>query len=672
MRTIIKCSMKLNYLLFIFLLFNYSHVYSQDWGMFENLNPTFSADNRFNITLNLSGTGGNLTPVVPDWTQDLILYQMRIDKFGAFPTINSAREKLDVLTKLGITGVVLNPIAKPFKWADGSYEEWMYYSHLEPNMIDPDLGTEADFKAFVTDLHARGIKVFLDFEFHGVFDRNVFLQGSSPVDQASYNAAGSQNVSSLITSHPEFFEKITDAKGTHIRYTVWNTAELMWKYSNGTINESLKTWYSNMLKDDWIKKYDLDGLRLDLEPYEVAKVVGYNYWENLIAAVKNETGKTIILIPEDGNALRNNAFAFSQGDYGVDNPRFGQASSRVKDFMVSAEMTNYPLIDPNVDNHVYPVNIVDEIKNTDGDVYNKFDTYYSSAISAHDNINYPSQGRLVYFGYGTLFQPFIPFWFMGNEFNVRKTVPADPFYKIIYFNRINWNDYTTNVTHFNEVRKMIYIRKKYKNLIGPSTYRICDKPIVKVPVAGILPDLPAYAYYNTTGDNVAILVLGTKTNAVNNIVVDLPLEQLRLNNFTCLEFHNLLTDTKQIISPVSGKPNRFQLENLTAWGNLIYKIEPCKPNGVDAVKVSRFRLLHSNDNSLLKLYFDSNSDVNLFPTSMQITDLNGKILKVIDFSKTQSLNNQELSIDVADLSSGLYFVSVNSKSERTVLKYIKY
>ena len=73
------------------------------------LNPSFAGDNRFNQTLDLSGNQ-NSTPDVPDWTQDLILYQMRIDKFGTQPTINSAREKLWVLEKLGITGVVLNPI----------------------------------------------------------------------------------------------------------------------------------------------------------------------------------------------------------------------------------------------------------------------------------------------------------------------------------------------------------------------------------------------------------------------------------------------------------------------------------------------------------------------------------------------------------------------------------
>ena len=553
---------------------------AQDWGTYTNLNPSFNSDNRFNATLDLSGTS-NTTPDVPEWTQDLILYQMRIDKFGALPTINSAKEHLHILSELGVTGVVLNPVAQPFKWPNGNHEEWSYYTHLEPNILDPDLGTEADFTAFVDSLHAMGIKVFLDFEFHGVFDRNVFLQGpyaqGNANDTNAYNAAGPNAVSSLITSHPEFFETTTDAMGTHIRYTAWNSAELMWRYTNGTVNTSLMNWFKNMLINDWIIKYNLDGLRLDLEPYEVANEVGYNYWESLINEVETATGRKIILIPEDGNAQCNNAFAFAQENFGVDNPRFGQAGSHVKDFMVSENLTNYPTNQTNINNTVAPINIVDEVKDLDGDGYSRTETYYSSCISSHDKHDYPSQGHLVYFGYGMLFQPFIPFWFMGNEFNASKNVPAGSFYDILYNSRINWNDYTTNQDHYNAVRKMIYIRKKYKNLIGPSTHQLNQKAMVKIDVVGSQPDLPGYGYYNNlTQEKAGIIVLGTKETPVNNITIRLPIDQIQMTGHTNFIFHNLLTDEQffKTATNISGGFGEVTLENLPAWENLIYVVEP--------------------------------------------------------------------------------------------------
>ncbi|RKX47597.1 MAG: hypothetical protein DRP64_00555, partial [Verrucomicrobia bacterium] len=179
---------------------------------------------------------------------------------------------------------------------------------------------------------------------------------------------------------------------------------------------------------------------------------------------------------------------------------------------------------------------------------------------------------LVYFGY-SMFQPFIPIWFMGNEFNVRDlTESYDPMHSRIYYNRLTWADYDTNQDHLNAVRKMIYIRKKYKNLIGPSTHRLKDKPMVKVPVVGTQPDLPGYGYYNPSGDPVGIIVLGTKTNAVGGIRVKLPLAEMRLDGYVQYNFHNLMSDTITTLAPENG--DEFVLEDLSAWDSLIYKIEP--------------------------------------------------------------------------------------------------
>ena len=350
---------------------------NKDWGDDEILNPSFSNDNRFNKPLDLTGDK-NTTPDVPCWTQDLILYQLRIDKFGELPTINSAREKIHTLKELGITGVVLNPVAKAFK-NFGGYEEWAYYSTVEPDQLDPDLGTEEDFANFVKELHEMGIKVFLDFEFHGVFDRDVFIKKMT--DQAAYDVAGLGNRSSLLTTHPDFFNWIdVGTDNEHPEYTDWNTAKLIWA-ENGVHNEELKEWYKKVLVDDWIVKYDLDGLRLDLEPYEVASKVGYEYWVDVIDYAFEQTGKKIVLIPEDGNAERNFAFAFAQEDFGVDNPRVGELyGSEVKDFMITETIdipTEYDE-DGNVTKwgkYFEPLNIVDEVKR---DFRNE--TFYTSCI----------------------------------------------------------------------------------------------------------------------------------------------------------------------------------------------------------------------------------------------------------------------------------------------------
>ncbi len=570
--------MKLANLLTFFLVAFSSVAFSADWGAAGNLNPSFANDNRFTQNLDLSGSQNTTPQDLPDWTQDLILYQLRIDKFGTLPTINSAREKLYTLEHLGITGVVLTPIAKSFKgssWENSEYSG--YYSHVEPDQIDSVLGTDADFTALVDELHAMGIKVFLDFEFHGVFDPDVFRTKMNWID--AYNDSYPDNRSSLLDTHPEFFSWTTSPNQTgvgpatinHPVYTDWNTAELMWKKDNGQDNTALMNWFKDVLVYDWVDKFNLDGLRLDLEPYEVANEVGYDYWEDVKTLSKTVTGRDIILIPEDGNAARNNAFAFAQEDFGVSNPRFGWAGD-VKDFMVTETVSNYPENNPDHNLTVDPVNIVEVVTGINGHI-SRDETFYTSGISVHDNMAYTSAGHLVYFGY-TMFQPFIPIWFMGNEFNVRDlTESYDSMHTRIYYNRLTWADYTANQDHLNAVRRMIYIRKKYKNLIGPSTHRLTDKPMVKVPVVGTQPDLPGYGYYNPAGDPVGIIVLGTKTAAVANARVKLPLVEMRLTGYAQYDFHNLMTDTITTLSPVNG--DEFDLpDSLNAWDSLIYKIEP--------------------------------------------------------------------------------------------------
>ncbi len=577
--------MNIRIIALVYLFFVTKTIIAQNWGSDSILHPSFANDMRFNQDIDLSGSLNGTPQDLPNWTRDLILYQMPLHKFGVLPTINSAKEHLWVLEKLGIKGVVLTPVAlayKSFSWENPEY--WNFYTHTEPKTLDPALGTEADFVSFVAQLHGMGIKVFLDFEFHGVFDRDFFRTKIDWLD--AYNDVGSHNRSSLLSEHPDFFKWESDtfvaADGLWYQrpiYSNWNSAELKWSDGDG-VNLALMDWYKNTLVYDWLEKYDLDGFRLDLEPFEVASEVGYGYWEEVKNLAKLVTGKDIILIPEDGNAERNNAFAFAQEDFGVSNPRFG-FGGKVKDFMVSESLTNYPENNSFINLNVSPVNIVDVVK-SNVPFCQRDETFYSSAISSHDNWGYTSQGRLVYWGYGMLFQPFIPFWFMGNEFNASNQASEyDENHQRIYFNRVNWHEYTQHIEHYNAVRKMVYIRTQYRNIIGPSTHRLKDKPMIRIMAINEQPDLPSYAYYNTNNNiPVGIVVVGTKETAVNSLKLSIPLIEMGLGSHQVYEVHNLMTD-EVFLSTSNDSNNAFVFGSLPSWGTAIYKIEPyfnLKPN----------------------------------------------------------------------------------------------
>jgi pullulanase/glycogen debranching enzyme len=63
--------------------------------------------------------------------------------------------KLDYLKDLGINGIWLMPIMPS--------DTYHKYHVIDYKNIDPDYGTLGDFKIFVDEAHARGIKIITDF-----------------------------------------------------------------------------------------------------------------------------------------------------------------------------------------------------------------------------------------------------------------------------------------------------------------------------------------------------------------------------------------------------------------------------------------------------------------------------------------------------------------------------
>jgi alpha-glucosidase len=97
----------------------------------------------------------------PHWWQTGIVYQIYPLSFqdsggDGEGDLNGIRARLDYLEWLGIDAVWISPIF-PSPMADFGYDIADYCA------IDPRFGTLEDFDALVTEAHARGIKVLLDF-----------------------------------------------------------------------------------------------------------------------------------------------------------------------------------------------------------------------------------------------------------------------------------------------------------------------------------------------------------------------------------------------------------------------------------------------------------------------------------------------------------------------------
>jgi maltose alpha-D-glucosyltransferase / alpha-amylase len=110
----------------------------------------------------------------PLWYKDAVFYQLHVKSFadsngdgvGDFPGLTS---KLDHLASLGVDCLWLQPMyPSPFK--DDGYDISDYTS------IHPSYGTLEDFEHFLTQAHARGLRVVIELVLNHTSDQHAWFQ----------------------------------------------------------------------------------------------------------------------------------------------------------------------------------------------------------------------------------------------------------------------------------------------------------------------------------------------------------------------------------------------------------------------------------------------------------------------------------------------------------------
>lgn len=108
------------------------------------------------------------SPSPVDWIKDLIMVELRLETFTTVAEYNlqnesifaQATKQLSYFNDLGITGIVVDPIAQVFSCCD--IRKTIFYGPDHPDIIDPRFGTEVEFINFVNTAHSLGIKVMAD------------------------------------------------------------------------------------------------------------------------------------------------------------------------------------------------------------------------------------------------------------------------------------------------------------------------------------------------------------------------------------------------------------------------------------------------------------------------------------------------------------------------------
>jgi hypothetical protein len=129
------------------------------------------------------------------------------------------------------------------------------------------------------------------------------------------------------------------------------------------------------------------------------------------------------------------------------------------------------------------------------------------------------QGDLITIGWQAIFTPFIPMWYIGEEWNnPRKGMGGTG---VVYFDYIDWeaiND-PDNREFYETVKQYIRIRRTYPEIFQyfPQDHR--ESNICGVPVTGIDTKLQSYARYM---DDKAVLVVPNNTADTTTVTVNIP------------------------------------------------------------------------------------------------------------------------------------------------------
>jgi len=165
----------------------------------------------------------------PEWTKDLVICEISTKNFNSpgksqGGTFNSVAEKMPYLAGVGVNGIWLT--GHHLAHHDHFYNVWTQYACIDPMIVDPTLGTDAEFRNLIKTAHENGIKVFLDVITHGLMPESAFVK-----------------------EHPDWF------KGGS-----WGMTDFDW---TGRIKE-LDDWWVE-LYSNYVIDYGIDGYRLDLD-----------------------------------------------------------------------------------------------------------------------------------------------------------------------------------------------------------------------------------------------------------------------------------------------------------------------------------------------------------------------------------------------------------------------
>lgn len=423
----------------------------------------------------------------PEWFSSLVMVEFRVDTASIGGTFDESYDLLEHYAACGVNGV----------WLGIFYERGggNGYSNNGPHTVEPLLTGVADSKSdeawnevkeFVDYAHSLGMYIFMDVITWGV-----------------------NTGSELTVAHPDWFEG-----------KAWGGQAYNWR------NAEFREWYVTTITNN-ILRTGVDGLRCDCEP----EYTGYTIFNQIRERCKAE-GVNIAVCAEAGNTREDcydteleSVFLYSAMDRGT---FFKQPFNWFIDGYLD-------VVDTTLEGEGLGVDIYQN------NVYKRgTDRFYTYCLSNHDFQHRVVKGNRLKMGYTALFSPYVPLFYMGDEFGDESRAPAN----CIYFADVDFGLIESDVNKavfFEDFKKMMQIRREYAKIFEyfPENHR--ESNICKVEVEGVEVELTAYARYM---DFEGIMIIpNNDPDATGVMKVHVPLEEMEIDGYNKYRITDLMTDT---------------------------------------------------------------------------------------------------------------------------------
>lgn len=211
----------------------------------------------------LINQGGPKGPVAKEnFLQQAVLYEVNIRQYTEAGTFAAFQKELPRLKQLGVDILWLMPI-HPISETNRKGTLGSYYSISDYKKVNPEFGTDEDFRALVDKAHELGFAVILDWV----------------ANHTGYDHP-------WITQHSDWYTQNLNGEIVPPEGTDWtDVADLNYK------NKEL--WNEMVASMDyWVSTFGIDGFRAD-----AAGMVPQEFWE--FAQKKLEERGTLFLLAED-------------------------------------------------------------------------------------------------------------------------------------------------------------------------------------------------------------------------------------------------------------------------------------------------------------------------------------------------------------------------------------